>query len=352
MARKMREVIKLELKDLFLDGALTEDQQRAVMKSELWPVFVAAYSGTDRNIRVCGYMDHRQQLVRTFYERIVFSTKEGFNCGLIKKDAVGDNDGEYVVATLQNTCGSASDSYLANVLRTKNIRYAISKLQKGNHDARVGLRDVANTVPNMLSRKIREVVDMACDRMYGDSISQRPFCSLPVKVSTALAELYMKEIESHQIPDTIITVLTDQYKDYSNKRNKFNDAMDTVSEMFSGEKYWLFTNVRGGVMVGKISGMPVQVALDEYRKDSLPEYHKLSYYVEDSTDMPLKWYPSMDDIPADVRKQLDIQLVMLKAHANFETLIPDARVAPNVYPAIGAALSNGGSGCHILYLNA
>lgn len=352
MARKNREVVKLELKDLFLDGALTENEQRAVMKSELWPVFVAAYSGTDRNIRVCGYMDHRQQIVRTFYERIIFSTKEGFNCGLIKKDATGDNDGEYVVATFQSACGSASDSYLSNVLRTKNIRYAISKLQKGEHDAREGLRNVANTVPNMLSRRIREVVDMACDRVYGESVHQRPRCGLPDYVSTALAELYMKEIESHQIPEQMIAELYKNYKEYSKRRNKFEDAMNTVSEMFSGEKYWLFTNVRGGVMLGKISGMPVQAAIEEYRKDHLPEYYKLSYYVEGSTDMPLKWYPSMDDIPADVRKQLDIQLVMLKAHANFETLIPDSRTAPNVYPAIGAALGNGSGGCHILYLNA
>lgn len=355
MARKNREVIKLELKDLFLDGALTEDQQRAVMKSELWPIFVATYSGTDRNIRVCRYEDKREATTSNgFFERITFSTKEGFNCGMVRKDmpTEDDSNGDYVIGRYQTLVGEPSESYLNNILRTKSLRYAISKLQKGEHVTRTALRDTALGVASHLSDRLRGIVDRACDQEYGEAMSSRPYCEMSKKIQTVLAELFMKDVEAHQIPDAVVSELTGLYKNYSKQREKFAAAMDTASEMFNGKKYILFTNVRDGVIVGRISGVPVQAAIDQYRDGFLPRASEFSYYVEDPTDMPLKWYPSMDAIPEDDRKQIDIQLVMLKAHTGSNSLMPDNRTQSGVYPLLGASVGHDHNGCRTMLLNA
>lgn len=337
MAKK-RETLKVNVNDMFLDGVYATGPDyhggSVVMKSKLWPIVVAAYAACDGKARIAEYKSlTRGEGNNEITERINLTTEHGFQIGYISAWA----DGQVSVYSTNGLLGNADS--VSSSLVTNSIRYAVSKLSKGNHDARSGLRSNCFGVSNFISDRLRSMVDKMIDDFYGESISSVPNIKLEEACITALAQVHMKELQMHQVPPSVQSRIEQAFNNYRQQRTKFHEALDKTKEMFSSDKIMFIPNVRDGVIVGKIKTGMIKYNVDQYLvKGYLPSSNGEVYFASDSSvSVPMRWYPSIQAVPEDLRRELEIQLVMLKAHTGGQTLVPSIEGSgTKIWDAVGA----------------
>lgn len=345
MAKK-RETLKINVNDMFLDGVYATGPDyhggSVAMKSKLWPVAVAAYAACEGKARIAEYKTTVREGESENTERICLTTEHGFRIGYVTAWA----DGQISVNATNGLLGSADGSSAS--LTTNSIRYAISKLTKSDHDVRSGLRGNCFGVGDFLSDRLRSMVDKTIDTFYGESISSVPQIKLEEACITALAQVHMKELDINKIHPSIQSRMEQAFADYKSRRAKFNDALDKTKEIFNTNKIVFIPDVRDGFIVGKIktdmindnvSQYPINVQKITPRLTGhLPTSNGEKYFASDKSPViPLRWYPSIEVIPEDLRRELEIQLVMLKAHTGSPTLIPNLQgIGTKVWDAVGA----------------
>lgn len=337
MAKK-RETLKVNVNEMFLDGVYETGPDyhggSVAMKSKLWPVAVAAYAACNGKARIAEYkFITREEGESGDTERICLTSEHGFRIGYI----TAWSNGEISVNATNGLLGSADGSSAS--LLTNNIRYAISKLTKGNHDVRNRLRENCFGVGIFLSDRLRNMVDKTIDNFYGESISSVPNIKLEESSITALTLVHMKKIEMHEVSPVIQSRIEKAFTDYESRQNRFNNALIKTKEMFGSNKIIFIPDVRNGFIVGKINTDLMNHNVDQYPvAGHLPSSHGEEYFASDKSPViPLRWYPSIEAIPEDLRRELEIQLVMLKAHTGSPTLIPAAENAhTKVWDAVGA----------------
>lgn len=358
--------IKVNIDDMFLSGTMDDPiKRKEVMNSPMWPIAVAIYSLTGGRVRVS---EATRSFTDDFGEEdhaLALSTVHGFTVASIShdpRDAEGrTEDGlQRTAFSIQAAptlfCTNAFDLADGMVLHTNSQRYAVNKLSKHGHDVSNAILDLINRMDVTTGDMIRSILDRTVDREYGGSLSSRPSINIPEHLSPAMLKTFMGVMDKHQVPADIVARIEDVYSKFKERDDRFNNAIETTKQMFDGEKIIFFPRVRHGVVIGKTRMLPAQAALDEYSSGNhLPFTNQFNYLPEAEFTLPMRWYKSVEHIPAELRKELEIQLVMLKVHTNANSLLPawDTYQNGSLWPQIGmASVMGSGTRSEMLMLNA
>jgi hypothetical protein len=357
MAKRNKTVVT-NIKDLFLDEYYTDARAAEVMKLSIWPLVVAAYNATDGGVRI----SHIQSgwATEENYQAVELALPQGFNIARVSRydgtDEVGDPKPMFVVSVRGNYAADRSSNSFANELATANIRYAIAKVSSGDHAIRQSLRSMVQGLGITLNDKFRSITDKLVDTLYGESVAHKPYVSLDPYVATYATRFFTGDIMKADIPAHMCAMLNKEFSKYKTEAERFEKAINGSLESMSGYKWALYSGINGGVIVGKVNMMGVIAALNEYRTEGcLPHGHQFTFFVLSDMPVPFRWYPSLEAMPEDQRREVEIQLVMLKAHVGHDTLLPSPdkyRNANKVWDAIGAACHSGwNTECPMFLLN-
>lgn len=241
-------------------------------------------------------------------------------------------------------------------LYTNSQRYAVQKMGRGPHDVRGRIMHTLASINESLGDTVRPIIDKAVDRTYGESLSSRPTTTIPTSLTNTLLRFFMDEVGKNDVPLKDIEMIKDIHRRHLTKNEKFDKALGVARSLFEGEKIIFFPSVRRGVIVGKTNMLPALAAIDQYDKgESLPYASGFAYMPDVNFSVPLRWYKSLQHVPDDLRKELEIQLVMLKAHTNGDSLIPSFQkmYEERFWVDLGVSCypSHGGSSSPMLILN-
>jgi hypothetical protein len=346
-----RNSIKVNIDEMFLPNTKMDDDKlrKEAVRSPTWPIAVAIYGATEGRVRVADFiapLTHSWGSELDMQHYMTLTTVHGFSVANIKydprpKDERSDDETAFTIQAVNNNFRDTNKyGFAGEKLCTNTQRYAVQKMAKGRHDVHHSICSAVLTIEQALSDHVRSILDNAMDVTYGSSLSGRPTVTIPREYSQSLLKVFMGDADKSSIPFNMMDKIRSLYTTMKQSDEKFDSALATVRSMLEGEKIVFFPQIRGGVIVGKTNTVPISAALDMYRDgSSLPYVTNFAYMPEVGFSMPLRWYKSLQDLPSDLRKELEIQLVMLKAHIGSDNLVPtdDDMRDKKFWPEIGAA---------------
>ena len=344
-----RNTIKVNIDEMFLPNTMMDNEalRKDAVRSPLWPIAVAIYGATEGRVRVAEFKaPNSWGAALDIGHNMVLSTVHGFSVANLNydpraKELRSEDETAFTVQAVSSIFReSESSGFGGSKLCTNTQRYAVQKMAKGSHDVHNEICSAVLSVERTMSEHIRDIIDNAMDSTYGGSLSGRPTVSVPREFSHTLIKAFMGDFDRSSIPCSVTDKIRSLYDTINQIDQKFDNSLTTVRSMMEGDKIIFFPNIRGGVVVGKTNTAPISAALDIYSSGThLPYADKFAYMPEVGFSTPLRWYKSMQDLPSDLRKELEIQLVMLKSHIGCDNLVPtytDINGKP-FWPEIGAA---------------
>ena len=321
-----RSVIKFNVSDIFLEGQNSQCVRVMLINSPLFGAVANLYNRSEKKIRV-GHIELGQDAygINTFIKKVNIVTSYGYPIA-----TVGSNNAAYD-SVFFNVCPSPVN--YSNRLSTSKPKYLQNKLgPKSDHDAATSFDYYLHQAERFISEHFRSIIDNLIDRVSGRSNVHAPRCKVGNDLAHFLALCVKGEITQSEIPHEYWMQLDNNFKEYTSHRAKFDEAINQVSEFCSGEKWVYMNNINKGVILGMIDTKPSLDTLKIYRiGDFLPSAKEDNYCTQSTA---FKWYPSHEAIPDDLRQQVELSLVMLKAHRN----------SPEMLPSVGGSWLE--MGCH------
>lgn len=357
-----RNTVKVDINAMFLPNTIMDNEtvRKDAVQSPVWPIAVAIYAATEKRVRVSEFISPPNSWAAASEQehKMCLSTVHGFPVATIKYDPrpKDERDESETTFTIQSTNSLFMDRPFGlggSTLHTNTQRYAVQKMFKGNHDVHGEIMTSVLSVERTFSEYIRTVIDGAMDNIYGASLSGRPSQPVPREYAHTVMKVLMGDMDKSAIPFNVMDKIKTLYESMRQSSEKFEKAVSVVRSTFEGEKIVFIPGIRKGVMIGKTNTLPIMAALDLYEKgESLPYANNFSYMPEVGFTLPLTWYKSMQDLPEDLRREVEIQLVMLKAHIGCDNLIPTPADMANkrFWPEIGAVNYQYTSNCAPMFL--
>lgn len=312
----------------FYDAMTTEAERKDAMTSPMWPIVVAAMNACDGGLRV-----------GTVKKQHGDSSIELVNsCGFMVA-RVHCGRGVYYLNTYSDGISVTNGYQRIKSKRPKYIAQQLKKPKDGDEGSELydELRDslrVADMTPN---RIMHGFLNDTVRSMY-DGYSA-PTASMSDEMATILLRMYMKEMHPSEVDAVDQTKLDNAYKKYCANRDKLNESFSVVRDLFSKDKWVLvYDYLNNSVMVGALSHHPAQAAVDLYIKEGSFRASNAFSYAQ--IVHLFQWYPSFDAIPDDIRKELEIQLMMYKVNTNGERLLPSVTHGLKLWAEGGMAINS------------
>jgi hypothetical protein len=316
---------------MFLPGLHDQATVKEIISSSMWPVFVQAYNLSNQKVRVGLIKRSTLNLVSA----IDVVDQYGLRIGSVSVDGGAMHFGVYNNPTAQGVPGDQSWSRV----KSTNVKYIVRKLKDGNSDASRGLTEGLETSDGFFNKTIWEMVHDALN--HGRSFRDREIhVSVPSELATMLLRVFKGDMDRHTVGTMELAAVDTLFEQYCRKRDGSTEAFLNTCRLFGGEKWIFLPDICGGVLVAAINKQPIIDLLNRYRAtDSFPtpaSANFVHYSVEPC------WYKSMDDVPENYRRDIEMQLTMLKLHRRSEKMIPEmleenVSNGTNVYFDVGAA---------------
>lgn len=307
---------------LFLDNQTDAATRLEVARSPCLSVILAAYNLVGGNLRVGHVRKHQNGGV----SKVNLVTPVGLPVALIDMSS-----SRYSF----DICFDASTGAMSSFLGTTNLRYMRSKISAGND---VGIRLINRVDENnkFFSSSIYTMIDRLVDKAMGESVTGAPSFSSPLSMDrellTFMARYMAGEVTTLEMPNNLRALFDSMYKEFSDKRAKFKEALVSAREFVGGDKWFFMNNVNNGVILGGIGSQPMLAAVEHYTNvGRMPSYSDYNFC---DVTVPFKWYPSFQDIPEQYRRELEYSLVMLKTHRGVDEMIPNTG-AREFWPEMG-----------------
>ena len=314
MTKKTKQ--QIDINDIFYDGAHDDASKARVMKSSVWPVLVALYSFSEKELRV-GPVHYSDESTGNLYHLL---TRSGVPAAAVRHygDMIDVMNADRMIH------GRKIDTPYPYSTRisSNNPRYIVSKLNpSSNHDAKHCLNSAIRASRNAFRNALRSSLDGAVDVLAGRSVSKPSIRALEGTGMTALYDLAMGAVSKSDIDPVILAEITRVYDEHNVAMTQFVKDVDRAADMLHGDKWVVANGVLGGLVVGAITSKNLINAYNTYKQSgSLPDHEGHNY---DEAVVPFKWYKSVEDMPEALRSELEASAVMLKAHTNSTGLLPE-----------------------------
>lgn len=307
MGRKSAQSFNID--SLFMEGQVDAATRMEIVRSPYFSVIVAAYNLVNGNLRV-GLVDRDSNLI----SKVMLVTPVGLPVAVIR---IGTGTHSFEM------CHSLSGAGFS-MMSTNNFRYMKNKITKSGSDLAARIVGKVDENNSFFSHTVYTMIDRLIDKSMGESVSRAPSFSNPLSMDrdllTFMARHMRGEVTLLEMPGNLRNLFDSMYKEFSDKRERFREALKSAHDFVQGDRWVLFNGVNGGVILGAISPQPMIAAVENYSNAGmLPSPTSFNYC---DTTLPFKWYESLEKIPANIYRELEYSLVMLKTHRGVNELIP------------------------------
>lgn len=340
MARRTK---SFNINDLFLQGQNDTAARNLLIRSPLVGVIANAYNRSGGKIRV-GVIE---TALDAHVKKVTLVTTKGVPVAEVVSNLLYNDINFYTSSG--NSIARHKSGWQR--LRTGHPKYLQNKLSvKSNHEAADALDGAVKDGEAWFGNELRDIVDRLVDQAMGEGVVCAPAFGpqgLGSSLLTEMARYFAGEISMHEVSASNRSHFQLLFDAYSNKREKFSNALTKAVEFLTGEKWIFINNINNGVIVGAISDIGLLAAIDKYKSgDSLPIQHEGTFnYAVETT--PLQWYPSFECVPDEIRNGIEFSLAMLKAHRNSDTMLP---TNSHIWQEMGCAATTNLSGASFYVL--
>lgn len=314
-----------EIKQYFMNDMSTQLQREALMKSEAWQIVVAAINTSPGEVLVGPIT---MSSGNTHPVDVTFVTPSGFNIAMLSMGKRFEiylaNDPTLEVRGWSADMKSTRAAYIASKLRKRPDKNGTEAEQHGLYNMFVSHIYKAKKAPNSI---VKEAIEKAFNRLFKGQTDHSLEIDMNRECSTALARIYMGDMNRNEMPSHMVSALTQAFKKYTDLRDNLNESLQSLRDFFSCNKWIVIFNNEAEkpetkpMWIGGVGNQPALAALNEYVKESrLPEQSAFSYA---EVIEPFKWYKSYEDVPEELRSQLDVELMMYKVHRGRDSLLPN-----------------------------
>lgn len=323
----------------FLTDVYDDVTKKDVMSSRFWPIIVASINhikdSTD-SLVVGGIERFSDSSV---IRSVTLTNRAGLNVVSMFADSTDPKStihfGGVYEATRQNGHNNIHVSVKSN-----NVKYIIRKIKDPQGDPINTLNNRWAEAKNYFAEQVSTLISRGLRN--GGALGSDLRITLNQEAVTALAKVHMGGMNKMDVPDFILAHIESQYRMYLDKHKKALTCAEDIKQMFGNDKWVLLSDMNhGAVIVGAVSRQPLADAVSIFMKTGeLPSIHKFKYI---DAVVPLKRYKSFNDIDEDIRRDIEMQLTMLKLHTKSDgPLLPTSdsmERGEHVYTDLGAMTS-------------
>lgn len=317
----------------FHDFLSTPEQRQELMKSDTWHIVVALMNVMPGALRV-GSIRGKRDVDAGFRElnapHVKLVTDEGVLVAEVS--TVSGKRGSLFRYSLDLAHSDSLTTSTWSELKSNRAKYIAGRIRSKDED-RGGL---FHKVENAIFRAQRAKHHLAyaamlktIKKLYGRS-PENVTISLDNDLTTLAARVFMGDLIPTQVPSHQASVIASQFNKFKERQAKLSESLNVVRDFFSRDKWVLVTNHVEGckgrtpVIAGSFSGLPIVAAIDEFiRLGTLPhpsnDNNTFAYALNPE---PLRVYESFEHIPDEMRKAIEMELVMYKINRGDDNLIP------------------------------
>lgn len=233
MGRKSAQSFNID--SLFMEGQVDAATRMEIVRSPFFNVIVAAYNLVNGNLRV-GVVERDSGRI----SKVTLITPVGLPVAVI---GVGS------ALNSLDLCNSLSGGAFS-VLETSNFRYMRNKIAKSGSDVADRIISRVNDNNNFFNQTVYGMIDRLIDKAMGESTSRAPSFSNPMSMDrdllTFMAKHMKGEVTLVEMPSNLRSMFDSMYKEFSDKRDRFREALKTASDFVQGDKWVLVNKVNGG----------------------------------------------------------------------------------------------------------
>jgi hypothetical protein len=329
--------VKINIEDLFLPNMHTKESMAATTRHPVWPIAVACY-GVGEGKAVIG-----QVTANTI--RIV--NRLGFYVAELQENK-GNENSEYYV---KMASGATNAQFSTYSIVSKNIRYIVNKLGKNSvHPVKSAIMGRIHDAETFINDKLGSMLNDGLNQISDVKPRGTPMINFPDSVATALMLLCKGVLKPEDMTSNFLSVIDEKYKQYVSQAGNFKKVITDAREFFNEDKWFLINGISGGAVLGAIGKQPILAMLDKIEQENSLSINRPDRYSYLDTLLPFRWYKSLDDIPEEIKPQVNMQLMMLKTHTNNSTLLPEhtEMQGHKFWPGVGAVVGREWGGASYL----
>ena len=305
---------KIDVNNVFLPEALDEKDKQYVMKSAGWPLVVAAHSTTEQQVFVAGLARHSVLGSHTIH----MTNKSGVNVCAIKINDEGKLSEFCRVDNPLSNCNSKGfefevpHTFYTQLLKTDSVRYAMNALRKNStHRAKDDLIEALHRADRVVSEYVHDIISDILHVHNNNDYPAPPTVRLNNDTQIALLRMFEGDLSKDALPFEYQDILNKTFQTWQKEATNFRNVFNQAIEFFNTDK-WIVFRMNGGVVLGVMSRHTALAQLEKCRDTFDSSVPRDMNYLDMSH--PYRWYKNLNDIPAEIRHELNLSLVMLKAH--------------------------------------
>lgn len=301
---------------MFYRGMSTPHEQAVLQASNLWPAIVATLNESEGRLQVGQIIVNSYKQVQS----VEMVTDEGLR--VCSFSVINNNPVEYVFNTISDP-DSNGNGWAR--LKTKRVKYMASRIRKKDSETNRELRDQILSASKFFNKKLGEVFENIFHKHIEQprwSSSRVGLVSMETSLSTLLLRLVKNDITYHEIGAAERALIDNKFNELKKGMGKLTTAYSAIEEFFYNDKWCLISHVNQGFLVGAISNQPMLAAVAKMRADNTSEVPDSDSFSYAHKIVPFGWYKSLSDLPDAMRKDIELQLTMLKTHRNVQELFP------------------------------
>jgi len=347
-ARKVRYDVNTD--DLFLGDSIDEATRLRVIKSDAGSIILALHKVLEGDLK-CSLVDY-EAMVDMYKDlakicRVWLCTAEGLTLGYIAADnlelgnaaraAKGKRDNKNKITYFTESHGMAAPSEnrtydSGSKFASVNPKYIANKILNPNAELHKTVTNSYKSVKYAYEHAVHDSYKSLHKRIEAIHYKNKSDTfDLGIKTTTKLLEGFGVSIKEQDIPTKdYLKIMEARNLSLQKKQQRENTAKE-MKEFFDKDKWIIAMNISGGIIVGAISYAPLHVVIDNWVEEeshlrhATPEHnggeHRYSEVI-----VPFKWYPSLDALPEDMRKDIVSKMVMMDVHRNDGMTIRDPKL--------------------------
>lgn len=325
----------MSINSFFYEELSTAENRGALMRNDLWHIVVAAMNVAPKEMKVGAIKFHQDQDTAVEVELL---NNVGFLVGhamaapsyrgrktvmkhRLKLSLIND------AFSLRSSGGLSSTraKYVAGKIRSKSDPTLRDSIIRAVHQSKFAPHAIVNRAAHMVLRKLN-----------GDRAPQTPLAgSLGESLVTQLVRMFVDDMHRSDMSTADIANIYREFDKFKKERVRFNETLSAVREFFSRDKWVVVSSLteddwtggsmnKGRVIVGAISCQPLLAAFDYFAKNfALPSCNmgtdSFAYCQE---IVPFTPYTSFEQVPEDIRKSIEVELMMRKVSRGADSLYP------------------------------
>ena len=350
-ARKVKYDVNTD--DLFLSDSIDEATRLRVIKSDAGSIIIALHKVLKGDLR-CSTIDY-EAMVDMYKDlakirRVWLCTAEGLTLGYIHAEnlelgnaaraAKGKRDNKNKITYFTVSHGMAAPfegkTYDTGYrFASVNPKYIVNKILNPNAELHKTVTGSYKVVKNAYELAVHDSYKSLHKRIEAIHYKNKSDTfNLGIKTTTKLLEGFGVSIKEQDIPtEDYLKIMEARTLSLQKKQQRENTAKE-MKEFFDKDKWLITMNISGGIIVGAISYKPIHAVIDNWVEEeshlshATPEHNGGEHrYAE--VIVPLKWYPSLDALPEDMRKDIVSKMVMMDIHRNDGMTIRDPKLETN-----------------------